>query len=457
MLHIVQPGLLVHLHDDLTLGIALADHGANLLLEDGDEVNLEVGGLCGLVLGVREHVVGDSDVLRWNVGGEHETLDTTRVVVGVQDESTVGNHLVALVQHRQFVGVLDVGQTVEQKVQSILLGRLILELNLGQGVQVVPVIVGIPEEAGLLARDDTFRHLESLGTQRDDLGILVCVGGHHLEFVGHQQLLEVEGDAGIRIPGEPVEVHILSVAESDNVGYVKVETFSGKNTGLCHEGAEPLIVLVSHNSFLLLFVLVFKGDTGKGVLVEVQHLGEAVAKDLSLGHDSDSASVGAIVADVDFTPGQAGRLLESNIAASGLGHVQFVTLVESTEGVGLDGEGTFLGVVCAKSSGLGQAVASIVQDTEDETLLGNGVIGSFQFDGGGCGGHGLLNLVGVQENSLTTHHRQVNRKGERNLRALGQTDQTDGTTGKFTLFHLDPNRHPFGGILGYDRLEMDVS
>ena len=185
-----------------------------------------------------------------DIRGEGQADDTARVVVGGQGQTAIGDHLVTLIGHGQLVGVLDVGQAVEQEVERVVLDGRVLEVQFADSVKILAVVVLVPQEAGLLARDDATGALEALRTERDGLGVFVRVGGHHLQAVAGDELLVVEGKGRDGIPGETVEVQVLDVAEADHIFDVGGEALGRKDSGFLHQGVKTVAILI-HSAFLL--------------------------------------------------------------------------------------------------------------------------------------------------------------------------------------------------------------
>ena len=148
------------------------------------------------------------------------------------------------------MGALDVLDSVEEKVKGVLLRGLVLEVKVAHSVEVLAVVVGVPDEAGLHGRNHAACLCEALRTERNSLGVLVRIGGHHLHAVRHDKILEVERQGGILVPGEAVKVKLLDVVEADHIVDVESKTLGGQDARLRHKGVNLLRTCLPFYSLL---------------------------------------------------------------------------------------------------------------------------------------------------------------------------------------------------------------
>ena len=201
VLHILEEGLLIDLDGN---GIVNLLRVANHLLDVVDRVGIATLGRFGSV-GEPASIVSQSpNVGLGDLSAEGDVLDTARVVGVGQSDSTNRLHLADLIGDGADVGILNLGQTAEEKLGEIILdavsGRLVHEggghLEVLKGDQLLAVVVLTELPASLLARDGTAEGVEALGSERNRIGVEVNVGRHYLDLVLDLKHLVVEVNLG---------------------------------------------------------------------------------------------------------------------------------------------------------------------------------------------------------------------------------------------------------------------
>ena len=201
VLHILEEGLLIDLDGHRIVNLlCVADH----LLDVVDRVGSATLGRFGSVGKPALRATQRSDVRLGDLGAEGDVLDTARVVGIGQSDSTNRLHLADLIGDGADVGVLDLGQTAEEKLGEVILnavsGRLVHEggghLEVLKGDQLLAVVVLTEFPASLLARDGTAEGVKALGPERNRIGVEIDVGCHNLDLVLDLKHLVVEVNLG---------------------------------------------------------------------------------------------------------------------------------------------------------------------------------------------------------------------------------------------------------------------
>lgn len=250
VLHILEEGLLVDLDGH---GIVNLLGVANHLLDVVDRVGSATLGRLGIVGEPASGGGESSDIAGGNLGAEGDVLNTARVVGVGQGDSTDRLHLADLIGDRADVGVLDLGQTAEEKLGEVILnalsGSLVHKggghLEVLEGDQLLAVVVLTKLPASLLAGNRTAKGVEALGSERDRVGVEVNVGCHHLDLILDLKHLVVEVNLGDIPLLKTNLIQVLALTTRKNLKVVRHEGVRRGDAVRGHQSVKSKILIHS--------------------------------------------------------------------------------------------------------------------------------------------------------------------------------------------------------------------